>query len=106
MTRDPGLTEVEKTGGGLRRRYQTALPGSSNRSSGGPAESDVDDGRNLDLETAEGCRAKAAALCAVAGQLSNPTYRARAFAMANKWAALADEYDAVGAAAPGAEPKD
>jgi len=51
-------------------------------------------GSRNDSRQAEDCRAKEAQLRAVAELLADPTYRARALQMADRWAALAAEYEA------------
>jgi hypothetical protein len=89
MAKELDTREVAEAILAVQQDYRTPPPrkvdgGQSNPS---PAEDD-------EIATAEGCRAKATALRAVADILSDPTYRARALKIAERWTELAAEFEA------------
>jgi hypothetical protein len=89
MAKELDTREVAEAIVAVQQDYRTPPPrkvdvGHSNPS---PAEDD-------EITTAKGCRAKAASMRATAAMLSDPTYRARALKIAERWAALAAEYEA------------
>ena len=89
MAKELDTREVAEAIGAVQQDYRTPQPRKfdSGRSNPSPAMDD-------EITTAEGCRAKAASLRVTADMLSDPTYRARALKIADRWTKLAAEFEA------------
>jgi hypothetical protein len=89
MAKELDTREVSESIAVVQRDYRTRTPrtGSDDRIRPGTDA-------NEEITTADGCRAKADMLRATAGMLSDPMYRSRALKIADRWAALAAEYEA------------
>jgi hypothetical protein len=96
MAKELDTREVAEAIVAVQQDYRTPPPRKIDvgRSNPGPAEDD-------EITTAKGCRAKATALRAIADIISDPTYRARALKIAERWTELAAEYEASDGGRPG-----
>ena len=89
MNQKPDVAELDEAMALVQPDNRAPLARSTN--DGSPPCPDNDE----EITTAAGCRAKAAMLRAVAELLSDATYRNRALEIADRWSALAVEYDAM-----------
>jgi hypothetical protein len=91
MNEEPDVSELNDAIGVVQTDNRASLPRSTHNGGGSQPRPDCDE----EITTAAGCRSKAAMLRAAAKLLSDATYRDRALRIADRWTAMAVEYDAM-----------